>query len=455
MSTVGATAALARFVAGSAYGDLPEAVIRESRRCVLDHLGLLIGAAGHPAAEIALAEAREEGGEPQATVIGYGERLPVTSVALVLGILSHVLDYDDTHAVTILHGTGPSLAAALPLAEQRRMSGRDLIAAHAVGFEAGARVSRAVWPDHYDVGWHMTGTAGTICAAAAACRMLGLGAERVVHALGLAATQAAGHRVHFGSMAKSFHVGKAAMNGVLAARLAARGFTAAPDGLEGRRGLFGVMSARADPSAISEDLGSRWEIFQSGFKPYSCGLVTHPSIDLARQAIEAGVRPDEVEAVELRVHPLVPELCGKTDVDTGLEAKFSVTACVALMLVDGRAGPRQFTDASVRRPAVRELARRVRASADARIGLGEARGLIRLRDGRRLSEHVPAARGTPARPMTDAELREKFTELAAPRIGREAADHVAALVERLEELDDVSELAAAAVPRASAAAAFA
>lgn len=439
---LGPTAALAEFIASTTYARLPEFVVRESKRCILDFLGVALGAVGTAAPNIALEEVRAAGGNPQATVLGYGDRVAVAQAALVDGILSHVLDFDDTHVVTILHGSAPTLSAALPLGEWRGASGRDLILAHALGFEAGARVSLAVWPDHYDVGWHMTGTAGTICAAAAVASLLGLGADRTVHALGLAATQAAGHREQFGAMAKSFHAGKAAANGVLAAQLAARGYTAAPESLEGRRGLFHVMSARSDPEAVTRELGERWEIARNGFKPFACGVVTHPAIDVARRLRERGVAADEIERIDLRVHPLVLELCGKRDVATGLEGKFSVSYCVAVMLLEGAARHRQFTDDLAARTDVRELARKVHAVADAGMASTEAVGVCALGDGREVTEHVAAATGTPGNPISDDELRAKFLDLAAPQVGAAVGEEIVDLVEHLESAASLAPLVA-------------
>lgn len=444
----GPGAALADFVAATTFDRLPSEVVRESKRCVLDHLGVSLGALDWPAPQIALAEARAVAGTPEATLLGYGDRLPAATAALVGGILSHVLDFDDTHALTILHATSPTLAAALPVAEFAGRSGRDLILAHALGFEAGARVSVALWPAHHEAGWHMTGTSGVICAAAAAGRLLELDGARMAHALGLAATQAAGHREQFGTMAKAFHVGRAAASGVLAVRLAARGYTSAAEAFEGRRGMLAVMSSGENADALQRDLGERWEILRNGVKPYSCGVVIHPAIDVARRLREQGVSPDQLERLDLQVHPFVLELCGKRDPSLGLEGKFSVTYAVATMLHDGAARERQFTDDAVRRPEVRETARRIAPRDDPSIGTAEARGSARLRDGRLIEIHIPAATGTVTNPVSDDELRGKFRELATPPLGADRAERLIELVDGLESLEDVGTLLAATVPSA-------
>jgi 2-methylcitrate dehydratase PrpD len=214
------TAAVARFAAEFAFESLPAEVIRETKRCLLDYLGLVIGASDEPAVGKALMTVRELGGNPQARVLGTDLRTTTHHAALVNGIASHVLDYDDTHLPTIVHPTGSAITAALAVGEWKRASGRDLILAFAVGFETECRVGLSIHPEHYDEGWHITGTAGTFAAAAAAGRLLGLDAQQMGWALGMAGSQAAGVREQFGSMAKSLHIGKAAANGILGALLA-------------------------------------------------------------------------------------------------------------------------------------------------------------------------------------------------------------------------------------------
>src|SRR5262249_25991493 len=242
----------------------------EAKRAILDNLGVGLGAADDPGVAIARRVAMELGGHPQATLWADGRRTSVTQAALVNGIMTHILDYDDTHLPTILHPSGPLVAAAVPLAEWLGASGEALLAAYIVGFELEARVSLSVYPEHYDVGWHITGTAGTLGAAAAAARLLGLDAERTVWALGAAVTQAAGLREMFGSMCKSLHVGKAASNRVLAALLARDGFTSSVEPIEGRRGFGSVLSTRFDPEILTAELGQRWQLHRNGFKPYAC-----------------------------------------------------------------------------------------------------------------------------------------------------------------------------------------
>ncbi|MGH2470744.1 MAG: MmgE/PrpD family protein, partial [Chloroflexota bacterium] len=337
---------------------------------------------------------------------------------------------------TILHPTGPIMSAALPLAEWKGRSGKDLLLAHGVALEVSARASLALYPEHYDVGWHMTGTTGTLGAATASALLLGLDEGQLLHALGIAATQAAGQREQFGAMTKSLHCGKAASNGALAALLALGGWTAAADSLQGRRGMFNVMSTASKPAELVDGLGERWEIRRNGFKPYACGVVTHPAIDAVRRlGSEQGVRAEDVDRIELRVHPLVLELTGKTDPQTGLEGKFSIGFATAIALIDGAARPRQFTDANVRRADVVALRNRIHAVADAGLSHTEAVATAYLIDGAARTEHVRAASGTPENPMSDADVRDKFMDLAGPALGQARAAALASMVSRLETLD--------------------
>lgn len=443
------TRELVTFLCDSRADGLPPEVLHESKRCLLDFLGVAVGAAEEPAPAIAGRVARTLGGDPQSGVYGTRTRLRATDAALVNGISAHVFDFDDTHIPTILHPTTPLYAAGLALAEWRGASGIELLASHALGYELSARVSLALYPEHYDTGWHMTGTTGTLGAATAAGRLLGLRPAVLTHALGIAATQAAGHREQFGAMTKSFHAGHAAEAGLLAALLADGGYDAAPDSLQGRRGMFAVMSTRSTPSDLVTGLGEQWEVFRNGIKPYACGVVTHPPIDTVRiLASEHGVRPDDIESITLSVHPLVAELTNKTDPRTELEAKFSVIFTCAVALLEGHARQRQFTDENVHRPDVRALMSRIRVVPAGDVPHEACVMQARLVDGRELTVRVDDATGTPGNRMSDDELLAKFHDLVDDVLGVSQADALAELVWGIDRAADVTELVAATVPKA-------
>ncbi|BAS26367.1 2-methylcitrate dehydratase [Limnochorda pilosa] len=410
---------LADFVARTRFDDLPGAVVHEVRRSFLNWLGVTLGAAREEAVRIAARVLAQADPAPQATVVGHRRRLDCAAAALVNGLAAHLYDFDDTHARSILHPSAPIFPTCLALSEHLDLPGEAFITAYVVGSEVADRIAAAVTPWHNEAGWHVTGTVGTFGAAAAASKLLGLSTAQAVHALGLAATQAAGLREMFGSMAKPLHPGKAAWNGLLAASLAREGFTSSLQGLEGRRGFLAVMTPGSNPDALTHDLGRDFEMVKNRYKPYACGVVTHAAIDAAIEARRRGIEAAQVERVEAFVHPLVQELTGKAEPQTGLEGKFSVSHCIAVGLIDGRAGPGAFTDARVRSHDAAELRRKVQLVVDPDMGEEAARLVVRTVDGRQETITVDLATGSLERPMSDRALEEKFRMLVEASVGRE------------------------------------
>lgn len=441
----GATEELVRFATTEQFENLPLSVRKESKRAILDYFGATIAGRSEAAPQNALKVAIELGGNPQARVLVSGERTSTMLAALVNGIASHVLDFDDTHLPTILHATGSIMSAVLAAADWKGASGRDIIAAHALAFEFAVRVTLAITPSHHEAGWHKSGTTGTLGAAVGAGRILQLDETQMSWAVGMAATQAAGHREQFGTMSKALHMGKAASNGVLAALLAQSGYTASLNSLEGVHGLFAVMAATSHPSVMTSDLRQVWEISNNGFKPYACGVVMHPAIDAMRQLR----RQHEdiaatVEAVELRVHPHVLDLCGIRRPGTALEAKFSISFAAAIALLEDSAGVQQFSSANVGRSDVARLQDRIHVIADPAVAVSAARATAHLRGGGALEAAVVASLGTPGNPISDEQLVAKFHDLAAPVLGTDRAERLAALIATLEDLPDAGVLIGAA-----------
>ena len=411
---MGPTQALARHVVAARAEHLPAAVRAEAVRTFVNWMGCAVGGARHEAVAIAVATLTPFAGAPQATLLGRPERMDVLNAALVNGVASHVLDFDDTHAGTLIHPAGPVVSAIAALSEHRPASGAAFVNALVLGIDAACRIGRAVLPDHYDVGWHITGSAGVFGAAIAAGKLLGLDERQMAWAIGLAATQPVGLREMFGSMTKSFHPGRAAHNGLTAALLAAHGYTSSTQAIEAERGWAAVTSTHRDLDAITDRLGEHYEIMSNTYKPFACGLVTHPAIDGCIQLREEhGLRPEQVAAVSLGVHPLVLELTGKRAPLTGLDGKFSVYHAAAVALLHGRAGEREFSDACVRDPATAGLRGKVSAQIDPAIAADAAHVEVRLTDGRVLARHVAHAIGSVARPMSDAALDAKATDLMA------------------------------------------
>src|ERR671917_720804 len=305
------TQVLADFVVRSTPDSIEASVYTEAVRSFLNWTGCAVGGSIHPTIDITLAAVRQFAGPGQATVLGRGDKLDLLHAALVNGISSHVFDFDDTHLKTIIHPAGPIAAALLPLAETRSMSGREFLHAFILGVEIECRIGNAVYPNHYDVGWHITGTAGVFGAAAATGRVLGLDRQQMTWALGIAASQSSGLREMFGTMCKPFHPGRAAQNGLLAAHLAQQNFTSSDRGIEAPRGFAHVLSTKFDPQEITERLGETWEIALNTYKPFACGIVIHPAIDGCVQLRNAHkLSAEMIERIDLRVAPLVLELTG-------------------------------------------------------------------------------------------------------------------------------------------------
>jgi len=422
------------------FAELPGKAIDEGKRGVLDWLGCALAGSRHPTLDHLLAVLQEAGGKSQATVFGRGLKLGFLDAPIANGQAGHVLDYDDTHmGGTLLHASSPTLAALFALAERELMTGAEFLLAYAVGFEAGVRTGQSA-PGHHKGGWHLTGTLGSIAAGVAAGKLLGLDGKRLAHAMAIAATQSAGMQQNRGTMCKSFHAGKAASSGVLAALLAERGFDGSLEIIEGKRGYCRIYSDVAAPQALTDELGSRWEITRNGHKPYACGVVLHPVID-AMIAIRSQANIDcaRVEAIDVRVNPLVISITGVEEPATGLQSKFSVYHSAAVALIDGAARIPQYTDERASDPAVIAMRRKVKATADKSLGIDQAEAVITV-DGSRHRTFIEHATGTVANPMSEMALDAKFMANAEPVIGRDRAQRVRDLVRGLDRLADVREL---------------
>jgi 2-methylcitrate dehydratase PrpD len=442
------TRTLARYLVRAKPEDIPAPVVVEARRTLLNWVGCALGGARHETLDNAVAALRPFAGPPQATVLGRRERMDALTASLMNGMSSHVLDFDDTHLKTVIHPAGPVAPAILALSELQPVSGRDFLHALILGVEVECRIGNAVYPAHYDRGWHITGTAGVFGAAAASGKLLGLSEAQMVWALGLAAAQPVGLREMFGSMTKSFHPGRAAQNGLTAAVLAAKNFTSSDAGLEGKSGWVHVLSTEAKWDEITGQLGERFELRLNTYKPFACGIVMHPTIDACLQLRdEHRLTADQIEAIDLAVHPLVLELTGKRAPQTGLEGKFSIYYAAAVAIVAGAAGPKQFNDALVRDPVVVALRDRVVATATPGIGEAQVKAVITLKDGRRLEQVIEHVVGSVERPMSDADLDRKFLDLADGVLLPARARQVLDLCRGIDGLASASDLASAAAVR--------
>lgn len=443
-TTADVTHTLAKFLVASRYEDLPRAVVHEASRALLNWLGCAIGASHHETVNNAVAALQPFFGPAQAQLLGRREKADALRAALINGISSHVLDFDDTHARAV-HVSAPVWPALLAFGEWKGATGAELIHAFVLGVETEVRVGLSVFPEHYTQGYHITGTAGVFGAAAAIGKLLKLNEQQMVWALGIAATQSAGLREMFGSMCKSFHPGSAAHNGFAAALLAQQNFTSAPAGIEGKVGFARVMSSQFDPAVITEGLGKTYELSRNMYKPFACGLVVHAAIDGCLQLKrELGLRGDEIKRISLTVCPIVLELTGNKKPVDGLQGKFSVYHACAAAIVHGAALEAQFADAVVRDPAVIAVRDRIDATPDPTIRKLEARVSLELNDGRVFDKHVAHALGSTEHPMSDADLEAKFRGLVEGVIPSAQAANLIELCWKFPTLANAAQLPAAA-----------
>jgi len=447
---VRATAHLAEFVTKSRWEDCPAEAVDIARRAILDCLGVMLAGSIEPAARIVAEVARAEGGSPLATVVGTPLRTGTVWAALANGTAAHALDFDDTNFAMLGHPSAPVLSAALAAGELTMADGRALVHAFLLGFEVETTMASVMNPPHYEKGFHATGTLGTMGAAAAAARLLGLDAAQTRAALAVAASQASGLKENFGTMTKPFHAGHAARSGVLSALLARDGFTASEQAIEGPQGYFAVLSAGKRDEQVLDSLGAPWKILETGVavKPYPSCACTHSIIDSALELQRTHrIRPEQVAQVTVGVNAAVPRILIHSNPRSGLEAKFSGEFSAAAALCDGRVGIATFRDDKTDDPIIRELMTRVRLVVDPEIPGDLERHMwtrvtVRLRDGREVAIAPRPVPGHPGLPLSMDQLREKFMDCARIVLPEDRADSVRQMVEQLDGCPDLRSLTA-------------
>jgi 2-methylcitrate dehydratase PrpD len=440
------TKILASYVVSARYEEMPAKVRKEGLRTLLNWVGVAVGGSHHETIDIAVEALRPFAGPSQASILGRRERFDVMNAAFINGVSSHIFDYDDTHLKTIIHPAGPVMSAILALAEYRPVDGRAFLNALILGVETECRIGNAVYPDHYDRGWHITGTAGVFGAAASAGKLLDLSEQQMIWALGLAASQPVGLRESFGSMNKSFNPGRAASNGLFAAILASKNFTSSNEMIEAKRGWANTISTKQDYTEITDELGERYEALLNTYKPFACGIVMHPAIDAAIQLRnQYQLKPDQIDTINLRVNRLVLELTGKKTPTAGLEGKFSIYHAVAVAIVEGAAGEKQFSDHAVQDAVIVALRTRVVPVVDPAVKPEQVEMSITLKDGRQLEKSIEHAIGSLEEPMKDHDLETKFTDLADGILPPTQIQKLIGLCWGIEGLSNVADLAKAAV----------
>jgi len=454
------TARVADFVLNTQWSDIPAETVELGKKSILDGLGLALSGSKAETAGLIQQYIKSLGCESgTATVLGSGGKYPARFAALVNGIAIHVDDFDDTQLAAakdrvyglLVHPTVCVLPAALATAEVGGKSGKDLLVSYQVGVEVECKIAEAISPRHYEDGFHSTGTCGVFGGTSACARLKGLDAIRTAHALAIAASQAAGLRENFGTMMKPFQAGHATESGVVAADLAALGWTGAEQILEAQRGFFHAYGGTYDPAAVMDRLGRPWTLQDPGvsIKPFPSGSLTHPGMtELLRLIQTNSIRAVDVEKVEVGTnHNMLNTLIHRRPT-TGLQAKFSMEFCMAILLLDGKADQTQFTDAVVNRPDVQQMISRVRFYTDPeaeKAGYDKMTTILKitLKDGRVISGRADFGKGSPTNPMSYNEVADKFLGCAAfaewpTSKGKQVID----VVRRLEDISDVRMLTA-------------
>ncbi|HEX3756548.1 MAG TPA: MmgE/PrpD family protein [Rhizomicrobium sp.] len=456
----GLTREVAHFILTTSYADIPAGVIEKGKKSILDGLGLALSGSSAQSGRYVETYLRSLGLAPgPATVVGTDLKVPPRFAAFANAVAIHADDFDDTQLATgkdrvyglLTHPTAPCLPAALANAEMLGRSGAETMLAYHVGLEVECKIAEAISPRHYQEGFHSTATCGPFAAAAASARLRGFDLDQTLRALSIAGSQSAGLRENFGTMTKPFHAGRASEAGVVAAEFAQLGWTATDKILEAPRGFFRAAGGGYDPSAIHGKLGNPWTFASPGvsIKPHPSGSLTHPGMTEMLHLIRAHhITAEMVARVEVGTNHNMPNALIHHWPQNELQAKFSMEFCMAILLLDGKAGLPQFTDQMVHRPDVKAMIEKVHFHVHPE---AEAAGYdkmttiidIHLQDGRIISGRADFGKGSPANPMSYDEVAEKFRGCAEQ--AKWPQQRVAAIIDtvrRLETIQDIGELTA-------------
>jgi len=409
--------ALAGYIAGAGERALPPEVADMARLCLADWLGVAIGAREEPAGGIVRGTVADWRSAGNSTVL-FGGTAAAPFAALANGTLAHCLDFDDTYVRAITHTSAPVWAAVLALGEEIGADQSVMLAAFVTGFEIAARIGDGLGEPVSARGWHGTGVFGRLGAAAAASVLLKLDAERALNALGAAATQTAGLTASFGTMAKPFHAGKAAMDGIVAAQLAASGFEAATGLFEPGGGLDNAL-VQDQSAAIAPVNLAGWRILDNSFKPYAACHLTHPAVDAARALAPGTNALAALTSARIEVGGLANQITGGKSGNpaTPLEGKFDLKYCIALGLHGHDLSAADFREPWRPDPALSATAQKVAVSVSPEMGFASSRLSLEFADGRTEGKHVPIAKGHPGNPMDWGDMQVKFAALTAPYLG--------------------------------------
>ena len=438
------TATLAEFVAESSLEEVPDAARTKATEAISDLVGVAVYGSSHEVGQKVGSYVETAAPGAAATVFGGGTASP-SGAALANGSFGHAVDFDDTFESIVIHPTSPVFSAALAVAEAEGATGRDVLEAYILGIEVAYRTGHATYPNHYDHGWHSTGTVGTFGATAAAASVLGLSGERIQHAFGIAASASSSLKKNFGTMTKPLHSGHAAQMGVRSALLAAEDFTADPEIFEGEIGYGNVMTPDGsyDAAELTSAFGEEWAVMDIGYKPYPSGVITHAAMDAMREIVIGNdLSPEDVESVTVALDEAASEMLHHERPETGLEAKFSIEFCLAAILRERDPGVNEFTTEYVTDGETREQTAKVSRAFEPNLFGGSfanyaARVTVTTHDG---TEHVVEekyAPGSPNNPLSESRLRAKFDECMTAVVSEADAN---AAYEAIRSIDEDGQL---------------
>jgi len=430
------TKQLATNIFNTTLESMPQSVVLHAKKSLLNWLGVTIGGINHETINILLETTEELTNSDQATILGRNKKMDILSATLINGTSSHIFDYDDTHLDTIHHPSGPVAPVVFALGEKFGTDCQTLLRAFILGCEVELRISKAIYPSHYQNGFHITSSTGVFGAMTAAGIIMEVNEEKMAMGLGLAGTQAFGLREMFGTMTKSFHPGKAAQNGLLAALLVKNGFTSSDQVLEAKRGFLNVYNSNSQPEKILENWGEDWQLEKNSFKPYACGIVLHPSIDACIKLSNV-ITPNEVKEIQLTVHPYVLELTGKKFPATGLEAKFSIYHASAISFLEQDASEEQFSDNKVQNPEVVAFRKKIKPFVNDSMDKEKVSANLIKQDGTEYDIYVEHATGSLEKPMTQENINRKFTNLCKDNLPER---RIKLLIDRMMEFENLASI---------------
>ncbi|MFB3884810.1 MAG: MmgE/PrpD family protein [Thermodesulfobacteriota bacterium] len=444
------TERISKFICSTRYEEIPDQVCEVAKLHILDTLGALIAGSKEDVTGIITNYIQPLGCGQESTLITQRMRTSAQYAAFGNGVMAHVLDFDDYEVPSMAHPSVTVLPAVLALGERLRASGKQCLEAYLAGMEVISKVGRGINPEHYDKGWHSTGTLGALGAASACSKLLKLDLERVKTSLGIAASMSSGLRGNFGTMTKSFHAGHAAKNGIEAAMLASLGFTASKEILEGALGFCDIFTDGKDydPQTIIEGLGDPFSILSPGvgLKFYPSCAATHSFLDGIFELIrQYDIKAEGVDSVECGIFYRYPKMLIHSRPRTGLEGKFSLEFCIALALTERHVSLQQFTDSKVNEPKIQELVRKVRKEVTEEAGKKGTEYPIAIikvlmKDGKTYPCRFEKRKGSPLNPLSIDEVKAKFMDCAQINYSREQSQRVWDTVMNVEKIRDIGEL---------------